>query len=63
MKVFTKKSILQKIIISILVILLLINFITPTYSNASAADVGGVLLSPIIDLLCSIGDVVINLLQ
>lgn len=63
MKVFTKKSILQKIIISILVILLLINFITPTYSNASAADVGGVLLSPIIDLLCSIGDVVINILQ
>lgn len=63
MKVFTKKSILQKIIISILVILLIINFITPTYSNASAADVGGVLLSPIIDFLCSIGDVVINLLQ
>lgn len=63
MKNFANKSILQKIIISILIILLLVNFITPTYSHASAADVGGVLLSPFIDLICSVGDVVINLLQ
>ena len=65
MKLFTKKGILQKMIISILVIMILVNFIKPTYSNASngAADVGGVLLSPVVDLACSIGDVVINLLQ
>lgn len=60
MKNFTKKSILQKTIIAILVALLLSNFIVPTYSHA---DVGGVLLSPIVDLLCSVGDAVINLLQ
>lgn len=64
MKVFTKKSILQKTIISLLVILITINFITPTYSNAgTAADIGGVLLSPIMDLICSVGDVIINVLQ
>ena len=63
MKSITKKNILQKIITLVLLILLIMNFITPTYSNASAADVGGVLLSPIIDFICSIGDVVINLLQ
>lgn len=60
MKKITKKSILQKITISILSIMLLINFIVPTYSHA---DFGGVLLSPVVDLLCSIGDAVINLLQ
>ena len=60
MKNFTKKSILQKKIIAILVALLLSNFIVPTYSHA---DAGGVLLSPIVDLLCSVGDAVINLLQ
>ena len=60
MKKITKKSILQKITISILSIMLLFNFIVPTYSHA---DFGGVLLSPVVDLLCSIGDAVINLLQ
>lgn len=60
MKKITKKSILQKITISILSIMLLINFIVPTYSHA---DVGGVLLSPIVDLVCSIGDAIINILQ
>lgn len=60
MKKFTKKSVLQKTIIAILVALLLSNFIVPTYSHA---DWGGALLSPVVDLLCSIGDAVINLLQ
>lgn len=60
MKKITKKSILQKITISILSIMLLFNFIVPTYSQA---DFGGVLLSPVVDLLCSIGDAVVNLLQ
>ena len=60
MKKITKKSILQKITISILSIMLLFNFIVPTYSHA---DFGGVLLDPVVDLLCSIGDAVVNLLQ
>lgn len=60
MKNFSKKSILQKTIIAILVVLLLTNFMVPTYSHA---DFGGVLLSPIVDLLCSVGDAVINILQ
>ena len=60
MKKITKKGILQKITISILSIMLLFNFIVPTYSHA---DFGGVLLSPIVDLLCSLGDAVVNLLQ
>lgn len=64
MKKITKKSILQKITISILSIMLLFNFIVPTYSHAGAAsEFGGILLSPVVDLLCSIGDAVINILQ
>lgn len=60
MKSFAKKGFLQKIIITVVVALLLSNFIVPTYSHA---DWGGVLISPVVDLLCSIGDAVINLLQ
>ena len=60
MKNIAKKSILQKITITILTVLLLSNFIVPTYSHA---DWGGALMSPIVDLLCSVGDVVVNLLQ
>lgn len=59
MKIFAKKGILQKTTIVILMIFC-INFIVPTYSHA---DFGGVLASPIVDFFCSIGDVVINLLQ
>lgn len=59
MKIFTKKGILQKTILVILTVLC-INFIVPTYSHA---DFGGALLSPVVDLFCSLGDVVINLLQ
>ena len=59
MKIFTKKGILQKIIVSIM-IMLSFNFITPAYSRA---DVGGILISPIVDLVATLGDVVINLLQ
>ena len=63
MKNFNKKSILQKTIIAILIALLLSNFIVPTYSHADASEFGGVLISPIVDLICSLGDAVINLLQ
>lgn len=59
MKIFAKKGILQKIIVSIM-IMLSFNFITPTYSRA---DIGGILLSPIVDLIASLGDIVINLVQ
>lgn len=60
MKNFTKKSILQKTIIAIILALLLSNFIVPTYSHA---DIGGVLMDPVTDFLCTIGDAVINVLQ
>ena len=59
MKIFTKKGILQKIIIVVLSVLLL-NFILPTYSQASF---GGVLAGPLIDLLASIGDAALGLIQ
>ena len=59
MKIFHKKNFQQKTIIAILMVLLL-NFMVPTYSHA---DVGGVLVSPIVDFVCSFGDVIINLLQ
>lgn len=63
MKNLSKKSILQKTIIAILIALLLSNFIAPTYSQATGSEFGGVLISPIVDLFCSVGDAVINLLQ
>ena len=53
MKNFSKKSILQKTIIAILVALLLFNFISPTViaadsdDNEDLKDVGGVLFRPI----------------
>lgn len=63
MKIFTKKGTLQKTTIVILMIFC-INFITPTYSHAvDWSGMGGVLASPIVDFFCSIGDVIINLLQ
>jgi len=60
MKNFAKKGILQKTIIAIIIALLLFNFIVPTYSHA---DWGGVLMDPITDFICTIGDAVINILQ
>ncbi len=59
MKILHKKSILQKTILVILTVLV-INFIVPTYSHA---DWGGVLIDPIVDLVCSLGDAIVNLLQ
>ena len=52
MKFFSKKKNIQKIIIA-LVVLILFNFIVPTYSNADAA---GVLSTPIVALLATICD-------
>lgn len=59
MKIFTKKGILQKTILVILTVLLL-NFIVPTYSHAG---IGGVLFNPLLDLVAAIGDIFEGLLQ
>lgn len=59
MRVFAKKGIIQKTIIAI-VMVLCINFIIPTYSNAG---IGGILLSPFVDFFCTIGDACINVMQ
>lgn len=58
MKSFTKKGFLQKIITTIVIVLLLTNFIVPTISTADvdADEVGGVLFSPIQYLALGIGD-------
>lgn len=58
MKSFTKKSFLQKIIITILVALLLSNLIVPTISKAEtdSDEIGGVLFSPIQFLTLALGD-------
>lgn len=59
MKTFTNKKVIQKVIIAI-VIVLLFNFIVPSYSQASF---GGVLLGPVIDLVAGIGDAIFAALQ
>lgn len=59
MKDKKEKSIKQKIIISLLTTILMFNFIMPTYSQA---DIGGTLLTPVCELLLSIGDVANNLI-
>lgn len=53
------KSIKQKIIISLLTVMLVFTCIVPTYSQA---DAGGVLLEPICNLLQAIGDIANNLI-
>lgn len=59
MKIFTKKGTIQKIIIAVLIVILC-NFIFPTYSRAG---IGGILFDPIFDLIVGIGDSVISVLQ
>lgn len=54
MKKIIKNSILQKTLISILVVMMLTNFILP---NTVQADVGGVLFSPVQSLVLTLGDV------
>lgn len=63
MKKFTKKGILQKTIIVILMVLSF-NFIVPAYSSAAINfSVGGILANPLLDLLSTIVDAVESLLQ
>ena len=57
MKFFTKNS--KKILISI-VLVMLFNIITPTISQA---DFGGALFKPIADLICSVADIVLEMLH
>ena len=63
MKEFTKKGILQKTIISILVAIMLINFIFPTVVRAKGDEVGGVLYTPIQSLVVAIGDGLMSLVN
>lgn len=59
MKKIFSRNITNKVLIFVLIVLL-INFIVPTYSQA---DFGGVLFDPLVDLISSIGDVLLAALQ
>lgn len=58
-KLFQSK--LKKIILIVLTFFVLFNFMMPTYSHAS--DFVGDMLEPVADFVCSIGDMVIDVLQ
>jgi len=60
MEFFTNKSVVKKIVIAI-VLVTLFNFISPTVSSASAGI--GILFEPIMDLLCTAADLVLEKLQ
>lgn len=63
MELFTKKHIVLKIVIA-LVIVILFNFCAPTISNASVLEsIGGTLFSPIMDFLVAICDGIIKITQ
>lgn len=67
MKKNTKKSILQKTIIAITIIITF-NFIAPTFSNAGvvsdiASSVGGIIFNAVADLLEVVGDGMLGLIQ
>lgn len=59
MKIFTKKGITQKIIL-LIIIAILWNFIFPTFSRAG---IGGILFNPITELVTSVGDSILAILQ
>lgn len=59
MKMIQNKNLIQKIVI-LLLIVVSFNIVCPTRSQASLADVGGVLLKPIADLLVGLGDAVVQ---
>lgn len=59
MKIFTKKSSTQKIILTVLIVILC-NFIFPTYSRAG---IGGILFDPITNLVTTVGDSILAILQ
>ena len=62
MNLFTQKNILQKIIISILVVILLFEFITPNISRASKEGFAGVLFTPVQQLVAGLGDSIMHIM-
>lgn len=60
MKKHMNKNFIQKIVIAILIVLSF-NFVVPNFSHA--ADFGGVLLGPIVDLILAVPDACIGFLQ
>lgn len=65
MEIFKKKSIVLKIVIAV-VFVILFNFCSPTVSlgaDGLLEQIGGTLVSPIVDLFVSIGDGAIYLIQ
>ena len=66
MSFFTKKNFLYKLIICLCIVLVLINFAGTLNVYAAEDDgsgIGGILLSPICDLLAGLGDGVMNIIQ
>ena len=62
MEIVTNKNLTLKIVI-LLVFVILFNFCAPTVSRAEDGDVGGMLFEPVKDLLLTIGDSIINIVQ
>ena len=63
MKIFTKKSFVQKIVLS-LVILISMTTIVPNYSYCAVwDDIGSALLKEIVQLIASLGDAVMGALN
>ena len=62
MNLFTQKNILQKIIISILVVILLFEFIAPNISRASKEGFAGVLFTPVQQLVAGLGDSIMHIM-
>ncbi len=68
MKFFTKKKFLYKLITCLCLVLIWINFLKPPKIYAAEDDddgsgIGGILLSPICDLMQGLGDGIMNILQ
>lgn len=65
MSFFTKKNFLYKLIICLCIVLVLINFAgtSNVYAKDDGSGIGGILLSPICDLLAGLGDGVMNIIQ
>ncbi len=70
MKFFTKKTFLFKLIVSLCLLFVILNFGMSTVSDAisfgtkrSAAATGGKLLEPVVDLLLGIGDAFLSIIQ
>ena len=62
MKFFTDKKIVNRIII-VIIIVTIINFISPTISGAAKKDKEGDLFQPICEFLCYLADLVMDVLQ